>query len=174
MLSRPHMRLASLAPSLETTLASSWMPVWRGAYLGSTPKFHEFWNFNTHIPRFPFNVLNDPMYDGSSMCFLAGALWCAANMPCLASFDWANDYTQVSTSCGCPHLRLYLYCLSHRPPLRGVRLLFSHGTYSFSLIDSKSTDHLPIWSIPNTTKRKARRHNKPTCEPTLVTPPRNI
>lgn len=27
--------------------------------------------------RFPFNVLNDPMYVGSTMCFLGGALWSA-------------------------------------------------------------------------------------------------
>lgn len=25
--------------------------------------------------RFPFNVLRDPMYVGSTMCFAAGALW---------------------------------------------------------------------------------------------------
>ena len=27
------------------------------------------------VEGFPFNVLRDPMYVGSTMCFLAGALW---------------------------------------------------------------------------------------------------
>lgn len=27
------------------------------------------------VEGFPFNLLNDPMYDGSTMCFAATALW---------------------------------------------------------------------------------------------------
>lgn len=35
---------------------------------------------NTEImPRFPFNVLRDPMYVGSTMCFAATALWYASD-----------------------------------------------------------------------------------------------
>lgn len=29
------------------------------------------------VEGFPFNLLSDPMYDGSTMCFAATALWCA-------------------------------------------------------------------------------------------------
>jgi phosphatidylethanolamine N-methyltransferase len=32
-------------------------------------------NNRTWIYRFPFNVLRDPMYVGSTMCFAATALW---------------------------------------------------------------------------------------------------
>jgi methylene-fatty-acyl-phospholipid synthase len=30
------------------------------------------------VEGFPFNVLRDPMYVGSTMCFAATALWCVA------------------------------------------------------------------------------------------------
>ena len=35
------------------------------------------------VTSFPFNVTNNPMYDGSTMCFLSTALWCVAeHMAC--------------------------------------------------------------------------------------------
>ena len=32
------------------------------------------------VEGFPFNVLQDPMYVGSTMCFAAGSLWCVGFM----------------------------------------------------------------------------------------------
>jgi phosphatidylethanolamine N-methyltransferase len=29
------------------------------------------------VTRFPFNIMTDPMYNGSTMCFLGTALWYA-------------------------------------------------------------------------------------------------
>jgi methylene-fatty-acyl-phospholipid synthase len=31
---------------------------------------------DSRVEGFPFNVLRDPMYVGSTMCFAATALWC--------------------------------------------------------------------------------------------------
>lgn len=33
------------------------------------------------VEGFPFNVLMDPMYVGSTMCFAAAALWCVIFFP---------------------------------------------------------------------------------------------
>ena len=32
------------------------------------------------VEGFPFNVLRDPMYVGSTMCFAAGALWLVTDL----------------------------------------------------------------------------------------------
>jgi phosphatidylethanolamine/phosphatidyl-N-methylethanolamine N-methyltransferase len=37
---------------------------------------------DARVEGFPFNVLRDPMYVGSTMCFAATALWC---VPCSRS-----------------------------------------------------------------------------------------
>lgn len=37
---------------------------------------HSFWKKGFYLlTRFPFNVLRDPMYVGSTMCYTAAALW---------------------------------------------------------------------------------------------------
>ena len=37
---------------------------------GGTDALHQ-----KRVTSFPFNVCNNPMYDGSTMCFLATAIW---------------------------------------------------------------------------------------------------
>jgi len=52
-------------------LSSTWALGVTGTYLGDY-----FGILMDHrVEGFPFNLLTDPMYDGSTMCFAAGALW---------------------------------------------------------------------------------------------------
>jgi phosphatidylethanolamine N-methyltransferase len=34
---------------------------------------------SARVEGFPFNVLRDPMYVGSTLCFAATALWCGSH-----------------------------------------------------------------------------------------------
>ncbi len=36
------------------------------------------------VTGFPFNILDNPMYIGSTMCFLAHSLWYAPSFHCLS------------------------------------------------------------------------------------------
>ena len=44
------------------------------------------------VEGFPFNVLRDPMYVGSTMCFAATALWCVSVVPrtCAGGDTWSG------------------------------------------------------------------------------------
>jgi protein-S-isoprenylcysteine O-methyltransferase Ste14 len=47
------------------------MLMWSG-----TPFDHLLlYTFQDRVTSFPFNVTNNPMYDGSTLCFLSTALW---------------------------------------------------------------------------------------------------
>ncbi|TFK69184.1 phospholipid methyltransferase [Pluteus cervinus] len=52
-------------------LSSTWALGITGTYLG------DYFGIlmDARVEGFPFNILNDPMYDGSTLCFLSGALW---------------------------------------------------------------------------------------------------
>ncbi|KAG8848638.1 Phosphatidyl-N-methylethanolamine N-methyltransferase [Tulasnella sp. 330] len=52
-------------------LSSTWALGITGTYLG------DYFGIlmDEKVTGFPFNIMNDPMYNGSTMCFLAHALW---------------------------------------------------------------------------------------------------
>jgi len=52
---------------LSSTLALGITGTFLGDYFGIL--------MNHRVEGFPFNILSDPMYDGSTMCFAAAALW---------------------------------------------------------------------------------------------------
>ena len=52
-------------------LSSFWALGWTGTYLGDYVGIL----MDAPVTSFPFNVLNNPMYVGSTLCFLASALW---------------------------------------------------------------------------------------------------
>jgi len=56
--------------------ASSWA-------LGITGRFLDYFGIlmDHRVKGFPFDVLSDPMYVGSTMCFAATALWCVLVAP---------------------------------------------------------------------------------------------
>ena len=82
ILEQPQMALLSapfdtLVPAVLFVLGqtfvitSTWALGITGTFLGDY-----FGILMSHrVEGFPFNVLRDPMYVGSTMCFLAGALW---------------------------------------------------------------------------------------------------
>ncbi|KAF8658418.1 hypothetical protein AX16_001969 [Volvariella volvacea WC 439] len=69
--------LDTLVPALlfiigqTLVISSTWALGITGTFLG------DYFGIlmDARVEGFPFNILNDPMYDGSTMCFLAGALW---------------------------------------------------------------------------------------------------
>ena len=52
-------------------ISSTWMLGVTGTFLG------DYFGIlmNSRVEGFPFNVVRDPMYTGSTLSFLAGALW---------------------------------------------------------------------------------------------------
>ncbi|KAK0469963.1 phospholipid methyltransferase-domain-containing protein [Desarmillaria tabescens] len=63
--------LALMGTGQLLVVSSTWALGVTGTFLGDY-----FGILMDHrVEGFPFNVLNDPMYVGSTMCFLAGALW---------------------------------------------------------------------------------------------------
>ena len=70
---------------------------------------------DSRVEGFPFNVLRDPMYVGSTMCFAGTALWCV-----------------LPYSCGCPAVMwLTFHFLQVRAPRRFVdHLVRVHCVYN--------------------------------------------
>ncbi|KAK0223047.1 phospholipid methyltransferase [Armillaria fumosa] len=63
--------LALMCTGQLLVVSSTWALGITGTFLGDY-----FGILMDHrVEGFPFNVLNDPMYVGSTMCFLGGALW---------------------------------------------------------------------------------------------------
>ncbi|KAI6011426.1 phospholipid methyltransferase-domain-containing protein [Pisolithus marmoratus] len=82
LLDQPHVPLlpkpfASLVPILMFTVGQVF--VWTSTYaLGITGTFlGDYFGIlmDNRVEGFPFNVLRDPMYVGSTLCFAATALW---------------------------------------------------------------------------------------------------
>ena len=63
--------LVLLAVGQLFVLSSFWALGWTGTYLGDYVGIL----MDAPVRSFPFNVLDNPMYVGSSMCFLGSALW---------------------------------------------------------------------------------------------------
>ena len=72
--------LALFAAGQTFVITSTWSLGITGTFLG------DYFGIlmDSRVEGFPFNVLRDPMYVGSTMCFAATALWCV--LPCLCGF----------------------------------------------------------------------------------------
>lgn len=75
---------------------------------------------DSRVEGFPFNVLENPMYTGSTLCFIATALWCAISHS--SSFSSSLIVMQVRKTCRTSHLSVGAYLLRHCAEVRGVRL----------------------------------------------------
>lgn len=69
------------------------------------------------VEGFPFNVLRDPMYVGSTMCFAGGALWWVCFWLLVLS---ELTLAQVRKACWSANHSLRIHRVHHRSPLRGV------------------------------------------------------
>jgi phosphatidylethanolamine N-methyltransferase len=73
--------LATLVPAAlfaagqTLVLSSTWALGVTGTFLG------DYFGIlmSARVEGFPFNVLRDPMYVGSTLCFAATALWCGSH-----------------------------------------------------------------------------------------------
>ena len=74
------MPLALFAAGQTFVITSTWSLGITGTFLG------DYFGIlmDSRVEGFPFNVLRDPMYVGSTMCFAATALWCV--LPCSCGF----------------------------------------------------------------------------------------
>ena len=75
-------------------LSSTWSLGITGTFLG------DYFGIlmDARVEGFPFNVLRDPMYVGSTMCFAATALWCVPSVPCLRTVKQFTHLLQARKS----------------------------------------------------------------------------
>ena len=78
------------------------------------------------VEGFPFNVLRDPMYVGSTMCFAATALWCvgaAIAVYCTREDGWYEidiSFLQVRAPRWIADHLVRAHCVYDRAEVRGV------------------------------------------------------
>lgn len=75
---------------------------------------------DSRVEGFPFNVLENPMYTGSTLCFIATALWCVIFHSNLVSSSLIA--MQVRKTCRTCHFSVGAHLLRHCAEVRGVRL----------------------------------------------------
>jgi phosphatidylethanolamine N-methyltransferase len=101
--------LALFAAGQTFVITSTWSLGITGTFLG------DYFGIlmDSRVEGFPFNVLRDPMYMGSTMCFAGTALWCV-----------------LPYSCGCAVMGLTFHFLQVRAPRRFAdHLLRVHCVY---------------------------------------------